>query len=121
VRMSRNNLPQAIAACTLENVSTNEKKTYFVVGTAIELSVEDEPKEGFIQVYEVNQVGGRLRVHRGVEITVPGSVYCVDECDGKLVAGVGSTVTPNLLPHFYPPSSRLCAIVCLMVGVWWLT
>ena len=105
--MARNNLPQAIAACSLENVSTDERKVYFVVGTAVELSVEDEPKEGFVQVYDVSEVGGRLRVNRVTEITVPGSVYCVDECDGRLVCGVGSTVPPPL-----PCSSAVPASPC---------
>jgi CPSF A subunit region len=92
VRMEGNNLPQAVAACALVNVSTDEKKSYFVVGTAVEASELDEPKEGYVQVYEVGEVGGRLRVDRVVEIKVPGSVFCVDECDGKLVCGIGSTV-----------------------------
>ena len=92
MRMQTNNFPQAVAACSLVNASTDERKTYFVVGTAVEASELDEPKEGFVQVYEVGEVGGRLRVDRVVEIKVPGSVFCVDECDGKLVCGIGSTV-----------------------------
>jgi hypothetical protein len=98
--MEGNNLPQAVAACALVNVSTDDKKTYFVVGTAVEASELDEPKEGYVQVYEVGEVGGRLRVDRVVEIKVPGSVFCVDECDGKLVCGIGSTVNPKRTPLF---------------------
>lgn len=91
-----NDLPQAISACELMNVSTDEKKSYFVVGTAVEVSTEDEPKEGYIRVYEIDETGGRQRLNRRAEIKVTGSVYCVDECDGKLICGVGSAVCPSL-------------------------
>jgi hypothetical protein len=74
------------------NVSTDERKKYFVVGSAVEISTEDEPKEGYIRVYEVINSGGRRRLNACAEVKVMGSVYCVDECDGKLICGVGSTV-----------------------------
>ena len=83
------------------NVSTDEKKSYFVVGTAVEVSTEDEPKEGYIRVYEIDEIGGRQRLNQCAEIQVAGSVYCVDECDGKLVCGVGSTVCPSLTEGNY--------------------
>jgi len=89
-------MPQAISACELLNVSTDERKSYFIVGSAVEDSTEDEPKEGYIRVYEVNETGGRQRLNRCAQIKVAGSVYCVDECDGKLVCGVGSTVCPQV-------------------------
>ena len=92
VRLPVNDLPQAISACNLMNVSTDERKRYFVVGSAVEVSTEDEPKEGYIRVYEVLESGGRRRLNKTVELKVSGSVYCVDECDGKLLCGVGSTV-----------------------------
>jgi hypothetical protein len=93
VRLPVNDLPQAISACQLMNVSTDEAKRYFVVGSAVEVSTEDEPKVGYIRVYEIVEVGGRRRLNRHTEVEVTGSVYCVDECDGKLICGVGSTVT----------------------------
>ena len=79
------------------NGSTDEKKWYFVVGSAVELSTEDEPKEGYIRVYEILETGGRLRLNLCTDVKVDGSVYCVDACDGKLVCGVGSTVRHH--PH----------------------
>ena len=75
------------------NVSTDEKGWYFIVGSAMEISTEDEPKEGFIRVYEAAEQGGRLRLNCCAEIKVAGSVFCIDECDGRLICGVGSTVT----------------------------
>jgi len=84
--------PQAISAVELMNVSTDETKRYFVVGSAVEISTEDEPKEGNIRVYEVVESGGRRRLNLFAHVKVSGSVYCVDECDGKLVCGIGSTV-----------------------------
>jgi hypothetical protein len=92
IRLPPNDLPQAISACELMNVSTDEKKTYFVVGSAVEVSSQDEPKAGYIRVYEIVEVGGRRRLDECAEVKVAGSVYCIDECDGKLVCGVGSTV-----------------------------
>jgi hypothetical protein len=65
---------------------------YFIVGSAVEMSSEDEPKEGYIRVYEVIESGTRRKLNMCAEIKVPGSVYCIDACDGKLVCGVGSTV-----------------------------
>jgi len=97
VKLPGNDLPQAISACELMNVSTDETKSYFIVGSAVEVSTEDEPKEGFIRVYEVIEQGGRLRLNRCAEVKVTGSVFCIDECDGKLICGVGSTVTQT--PH----------------------
>lgn len=96
VKLQPNDLPQAISTCELMNVSTDEAKSYFVVGSAVEVSTEDEPKEGFIRVYEVIEQGGRLRLNRCAEIKVTGSVFCIDECDGKLICGVGSTVPQPL-------------------------
>jgi hypothetical protein len=92
IRFPANDFPQAISAAALMNVSTDDTKRYFVVGSAVEISTEDEPKEGNIRVYEVVESGGRRRLNLFAHIKVPGSVYCVDECDGKLVCGVGSTV-----------------------------
>src|SRR5579859_894800 len=100
IKFPPNDLPQAISAVELMNVSTDEKQKYFVVGSAVEISIEDEPKEGWIRVYEISEQGGRRRLHACAEGKVMGSVYCVDECDGKLICGVGSTVTP-------PPSFPL--------------
>jgi hypothetical protein len=97
IKFSPNDLPQAISALDLMNVSTDEKQKYFVVGSAVEISIEDEPKEGWIRVDEIIEQGGRRRLHACAEVKVAGSVYCVDECDGKLICGVGSTVTPHLL------------------------
>ena len=74
------------------NVSTDKTKKYFVVGSAVEESTEDEPKEGYIRVYEVIELGGRRKLNRHTEFKVNGSVYCVEECDGKLVCGIGSKV-----------------------------
>ena len=51
VKMPPNDLPQAISACELMNVSTDEKGWYFIVGSAVEVSMEDEPKEGLIRVF----------------------------------------------------------------------
>lgn len=99
IKFPSNDLPQAISAVQLMNVSTDEKQTYFVVGSAVEISIEDEPKEGWIRVYEIIEQGGRRRLHACAEVKVMGSVYCVDECDGKLICGVGSTVpSPTSLP-----------------------
>lgn len=92
IRFPPNDLPQAISACELMNVSTDERKTHFVVGSALEISTEDEPREGYIRVYEVLESGGRRRLNECAALRVPGSVYCVDECDGKLICGVGNTV-----------------------------
>ena len=100
IKFPPNDLPQAISALDLMNVSTDEKQKYFVVGSAVEISIEDEPKEGWIRVYEIIEQGGRRRLHACAEVKVAGSVYCVDECDGKLICGVGSTVT-------HPQSSLL--------------
>jgi len=98
VKMPSDDLPQAISACELVNVSTDEKGWYFVVGSAVEISTEDEPKEGFVRVFEVVEVGGKRKLNKCAEIKVGGSVYCVDQCDGKLICGVGSTVhLPRLL------------------------
>ena len=93
VKLPPTDLPQAISALELMNVSTDEKQKYFVVGSAIEI-LEDEPTEGWIRVYEIIEQGGRRRLHACAEVKVSGSVYCVDECDGKLICGVGSTVIP---------------------------
>jgi len=102
IPFATNDLPQAISACDLMNVSTDLTQRYFIVGSAVEISSEDEPKEGWIRVYEVIQSGGRRRLNCCAEIKVPGSVYCIDECDGKLVCGVGSTVSLPLPPfHFF--------------------
>jgi DNA damage-binding protein 1 len=84
--------PQAVTACVLMNVSTDITKTYFVVGSAVELSSEDEPKEGYLRVYEIVESGGRKKLNLCASKVVPGSVYCVDACDGKLLAGVGNSV-----------------------------
>ena len=112
VRMASGDLPQAISACELINVSTDEKGWYFIVGSAVELSAEDEPKEGFIRVFEVVETGGRRRLNKCAEIKVAGSVYCVDQCDGKLVCGVGSTVPPS----YPPPTGKTHEVnVCLFV------
>ena len=99
VKMPLDDLPQAISACELVNVSTDEKGWYFIVGSAVEISTEDEPKEGFIRVFEVMETGGRRRLNKCAEIKVEGSVYCVDQCDGKLICGVGSTVPSHFLYH----------------------
>ena len=86
---------------------------YFIVGTAVEVSSEDEPKEGWIRVYEINESGGRRRLHCAAEVKVAGSVYCIDECDGKLVCGVGSTVSN---PH--PQILRfLFLILCVVTSL----
>jgi len=97
---SKRDLPQAIAACKLLNVSTDERKWYFVMGSAVEKTTEDEPDEGYIRVYEVVQSGARRRLNMCAELKVSGSVYCVDECDGKLVAGVKNTVRSLLMAPF---------------------
>lgn len=70
---------------------------YFVLGSALEVSNEDEPKEGYIRAYEVIEAGGRRRLDRCAELKVAGSVYCIDECDGNLVCGVGSSVPSTLI------------------------
>ena len=46
VAFPMNDFPQAVFAGELMNVSTDEMIHYFVVGSAIEISSEDEPKEG---------------------------------------------------------------------------
>lgn len=92
IRFPPNDLPQAISVCELLNVSTDERKKYFVVGSAIEISTEDEPKDGKIRIYEVIESGGRRRLNVCVDTKVTGSVYCVDACDGRLICGIGSTV-----------------------------
>jgi hypothetical protein len=99
IKFPENDLPQAIATCELMNVSTDETKKYFVVGTALEESAEDEPKNGYIRVYEIVESGGRRRLNMCAERKVEGSVYCVDECDGKLVCGVASSVRFYDLTH----------------------
>ena len=104
MKMPPNDLPQAISACELMNVSTDEKGWYFIVGSAVEVSMEDEPKEGFIRVFEIVESGGRRRLNKCAELKVAGSVYCVDQCDGRLVCGVGSTVP--FPPPTSPPSLR---------------
>jgi hypothetical protein len=106
IRFPPNDLPQAISACELMNVSTDETKKYFVVGSAVEISTEDEPKEGYIRVYEVINSGGRRRLNVCAEVKVMGSVYCVDECDGKLICGVGSTVYPLKVELTIAPGIR---------------
>src|SRR5271163_1994005 len=94
----KTDLPQAIAACKLLNVSTDETKWHFVMGSAVEgYNNEDEPNEGYIRVYEVIESRERRRLHKCAEVKVRGSVYCVDECDGKLIAGVGNTVYSLLI------------------------
>ena len=87
-----NDLPQAISACELVNIPTDEKKWYFIVGSAVEVSTEDEPKEGYVRVYDVVESAGRRKLNKHTELKVKGSVYCVDACDGRLLCGVGSTV-----------------------------
>lgn len=101
IKFPQNDLPQSIAALELMNFSTDEKKTYFVVGSAVELAIEDEPREGWIRIYEIIEQGGRRRLHTYSEDKVSGSVYCLDECDGKLICGIGSTVPlPPLTSSF---------------------
>ena len=122
IKFPQNDLPQSIAAVELMNVSTDKKKKYFVVGSAVELAIEDEPREGWIRVYEIVEQGGRRRLRAFSEDKVSGSVYCVDECDGKLVCGIGSTVT--LLSLFRlsvyldgPVSDGSCEyMICLALG-----
>lgn len=82
------------------NISTDKKTKYFVVGSAVELAIEDEPREGWIRVYEIVDQGGRRQLRAYSEDKISGSVYCVDECDGKLVCGIGSTV-PLLSQTFF--------------------
>src|SRR5262245_54763505 len=77
VKFPANDFPQAIASCELMNVSTDEIKRYFVVGSALEVSTEDEPKEGHVRVYEIAESGGRKRIHMCASFKVPGSVYCI--------------------------------------------
>lgn len=94
VKLPQNDLPQAIAACELMNVSTDEKRRYFIIGSGVEDSTEDEPKEGYIRVYEILEAGGRRKLSQHTELKVAAGVYCIDECDGKLICGVGGTVSP---------------------------
>ena len=89
-------LPQAISAVELMNVSTDETQWYFVMGSALEVSIEDEPKSGFVRVYEILETGGRGRLNLCAEIKVGGSVYCIEACDGKLICGVGNAVITAL-------------------------
>ncbi|KAJ3288595.1 DNA damage-binding protein 1a [Borealophlyctis nickersoniae] len=62
---------------------------FYVVGTCYVRPTEDQPSEGRILVLMVNQ---DRQLELVSETTASGSVYCLGEVDGKIVAGVNGKV-----------------------------
>lgn len=93
IEFSDGDLPQAISSVKLLNVSTDIQQSYLIVGSAIEISTEDEPKQGWLRIYEILDSSSRRKLNLITQVKVPGSVYCIDECDGKLICGIGNTVS----------------------------
>ncbi|GAB5359336.1 hypothetical protein AAMO2058_000535400 [Amorphochlora amoebiformis] len=63
---------------------------YYCVGTAFILPEEDEPTKGRVLIVEFNPIQNAARILS--EVITKGTVYCLDNLNGKLLAGINSHV-----------------------------
>jgi len=75
----------ALMSCQL----ANDTNTYYCVGTSIVIPEEPEPKSGSIVLFQL--VEGKLIQVASKE--VKGAVFCLQEFNGKVLAGINSSVT----------------------------
>eukprot|EP00795_Rhopilema_esculentum_P011588 gene11587-21825_t len=74
----------ALMSCRL----ANDPNTYYCVGTSVVIPEETEPKSGSIILFQL--VDGKLIQVASKE--VKGAVYCLQEFNGKILAGINSSV-----------------------------
>ncbi|KAL7749656.1 hypothetical protein RI367_004884 [Sorochytrium milnesiophthora] len=100
-------VPQSIM--TMKTADTGLE--LIVVGTALVVPDEEEPKNGRIIAYQVDNDG---RLQRYSEMQVDGAVYCLGSVRGLIVAGVNNRVTVHKLNS--DTSSVNMELVCESVG-----
>ncbi|KAJ3028943.1 DNA damage-binding protein 1a [Rhizophlyctis rosea] len=108
----------SIPAAPSDSTSSSNIPTIevFVVGTAYVRPTEDDPTEGRIVVFAVGE-GRKLRVLS--DVRVKGSVYCLEEVEGRVVAGVNGRVevfewtygVDNATPTLTPVSTHVGNII----------
>jgi len=89
-------LPQTESVCSVitmtflqsNEIDVDNSKAYFVVGTAFVLPTEAEPSKGRILVFSVFD----NKLYLAAEKPVAGSVYSLNDFNGKLLAGINSKV-----------------------------
>ncbi|CAD6191269.1 unnamed protein product [Caenorhabditis auriculariae] len=85
--LGQNEHPLSIVSSTLGDDPT----TYYVVGIALVYADENEAKTGRIIVFEVD-LEDRTKLRKVHERDVKGAPYSMDVMNGKLVAGINSSV-----------------------------
>lgn len=80
----QNEYAMCIVSCKLGD----DPSQYYVVGTALVVPDESEPKQGRIVIFQY--VDGKLQ--QITEKEVRGACYCLAGFNGKILAGINSTV-----------------------------
>ncbi len=87
-KLRKYELASAVTVTSFEGEGVDSSIEYIVIGTTFELPGEEDPKNGRILVFTVEE--GRLNLV--TETKVSGATYSLCPFDGKIVAGVNSLV-----------------------------
>lgn len=76
--------------CSILVTTFQGNEPYFVVGTAYAHEEEAEPSQGRIVVFSVLGSGSSRTLKQVAEVATRGAVYCLNNFNGKILAGVNS-------------------------------